>query len=306
MPGPGGGARGGGGGSRGGGFGGSRGGGFGGGHRPGGFHYGTGMHMGGWHRRTRYVGGGGCLSATVSSVFAILIVIVVLFGFISSTVTEIAQGGSVTYDENKFQDYADAQYADIFGDTRAYEDNLLIVVLVDENYSDYYYIAWVGDHIVTDINWMMGGNDTELGWAMADSINSRSYKYSLDSNLAAVMDIMTRHVQELGLESSVTCNDSHPVMTADLINHTELPLTEATVEDALERFATATGIPAAIVVEDMEDVFGKGFSGISLVTLVLVAVVVIIVIVSISKSRRRASEVEGPESTRRYDDDEGY
>lgn len=257
---------------------------------------------GGWYHRPRRYGGGGCLGAALAPIIAVIILIAVLFGFISNTITEISQGGSVVYNETKFQDYADAQYAAVFGGTDAYEDNLLIVVLVDESCSDYYYIAWVGDHIDTQINWMMGSNNTELGLAMAAAINVNSYKYSLDSNLAAVMDTMTRHVQDLGLESSFRCSESHPLMTADLVNHSSLSLTEATVEDAIERFATETGIPTAIVVEDMEDVFGKSISGISLLVVGLIAVVAIIVIVSVVKSRKSKADVDGPESTRRYGD----
>ena len=60
-----------------------------------------------------------------------------------------------SYNEEVFQDYADDQYAKYFSKGGAYEDNLLIIVLTTENNSDFYYMAWVGDHIATPINHLM-------------------------------------------------------------------------------------------------------------------------------------------------------
>ena len=163
---------------------------------------------------------------------------------------------SAEYDENTFQDYADEQYKKEFGSSSAYEDNILLVVLTeDENYYDYYYIAWVGDHIVTDINYLFGDNDTELGEAMADSINENSYKYSLDSNLAQVVESMENEIVSMGLTSSFSCSENHAQVESHLTNHTNIDMTEDTVNTALQSFTDATGIPIVIVVEEISEVF---------------------------------------------------
>ena len=288
MPGPGGGSHGGGGSRGGGGFGGSHGGGgFGGPRGGGGFggphgggfggphggpHMGgfSGPHMGGfgWRRRPpRYYGGGGCLSGLLSMFLVpiVLILFIVMFVFYScgSNVTREPENNvennvesiSVDYDEETFQDFANEMYEDEFGKSTAYEDNLLIVVLTDEDYYDYYYIAWVGDHIATDINYMFGDNDTELGEAMSDSINATSYKYSLDSNLAQVIETMEQKITALGLTSSFKCEENHAQVESHLTNKTNIDMTEQTVNDALENFTETTGIPIVIVVEDVDDVF---------------------------------------------------
>lgn len=153
---------------------------------------------GGGYYHGRRSGGclGGALSTSVFLIFTIVMFVMYLFSSVRTGFDVSVQEGSYRYDENTFQDYADAQYAAEFGSYGAYEDNLLITVLVeDEAYYDYYYIAWVGDHIVTDINYMMGGNDTHLGRAMSECINESSYKYSLDSNLAQVMESLTAQVR---------------------------------------------------------------------------------------------------------------
>ena len=159
------------------------------------------------------------------------------------------------YDEEILQDFADEQYAAEFGNSTAYEDNLLLVFLTAEDYYDFYYIAWVGDHIVTDINYMFGNEQTELGHALGSNINETSYKYSLDSDLAGVVDTMTQEIVAKGLNTSFGCEENHVQVESHLTNKTDISMTEDTVNEALKKFTETTGIPAVIVVEDMEDVF---------------------------------------------------
>ena len=316
MPGPGGGGHSGGGG-RGGSFGGgSHGGSFGGGHhgggfggRPGGFHgphHGPrpgGFHhppMGGWHfgpRRRYYGGGGGCCGAIAAiPILVIFCIFVIIYMMIPGDNVHIEIGSN--YDEVVFQDYANEQYEREFGSSSAYEDNLLIVFLTDEEYYDYYYIAWVGDHIATDINYMLGNNDTVLGQMMAESISESNYKYSLDSNLSVVMDGMRKEILELGLESSYTCEENHAQVESHLTNHTDIPMTEETVNSALERFTQETGIPVVIVVEDMADVFEEDqqiasteeettISTGTILLVIVLGILIVVLVISIRKRKKR-------------------
>lgn len=236
-------------------------------------------------------------------IIVILMMAVFLFGVVSNSISEVSQGGSVRYDEEVFQDYADARYLEQFGNSDYYEDNMLIVFLVDEDNYNYYYIAWVGDHIVTDISYMFGNNSTELGQAMNDCINGTNYKYSLDSDLAAVINSMTEQISQLGLESSFTCSEEHTVHSANMINNTELNLTKATVNDALEAFVDATGISTVIVVEDAVDVFGKSVSVGSFLTVAICVVVIILMVVVIVKAfRRPKNSGDEKNSNSRYKD----
>lgn len=220
--------------------------------------------MGAWrmYPRRRYYGGGGCLGGLLSMIFGPVIFIIVLLFFLSAILNngvDVQVVGS--YDENKFQDYTNEQYEMAFGRSSAYEDNLLITVLVeDEEYYDFYYIAWVGDHIATDINYMLGNNSTELGQAMDANISMSSYKYSLDSDLARVIDTMTQEIQNLELADSFVCTENHTQVSSRLINRSTLDMTESTVNDALTAFTDATGIPIVLVVADMDDVFSTTHS----------------------------------------------
>lgn len=247
--------------------------------------------MGGWYPRPRHYGGGGCLGSVIGILLLPIIMIIVIVSIVGTSFMTLFQGGTVFYDENKLQSYTDEQYAEEFGSSTAYEDNLLITVVVDdEECYSYYYIAWVGDHVQADIRNMLGSSDTTLGQAMDSSINASSYKYSLDSDLAQVVQTLTEEVQALGLESSFTCNEDHKQVQSHLTNHTDLPMTAATLNNALTMFTEQTGISTVIVVEDMEDVFGKTIPISTIILIVVLVLVAVLVVVAVVKAIRRRSD----------------
>jgi uncharacterized membrane protein len=317
MAGPGGGSRGGGfgGGSRGGGFGGG-GGGFGGGSRGGGF--GGGYHHRphfGYYHRPRffgfgpryYYGGGGCLGGFLGALMAplvlLLVVGVMMFAMVGSALTNVSNGGVISYSEEAFQDYANTEYYKAFGNSKATEDNILIVVLTNEESDGYYCIAWVGDNINDKINRMFGDETTPFGQSMMASVNDY-YAYSLDSNLAMVMNTMTEKVSDLGLQSSFKKTYSHEKSPAShLVNYTDLALTEETVNDALVSFTEATDIPVVIVVEEMETVFGKNIPAEDMVIMVVLAVLAVVAIVTIVRTVKNRSKFKqgNPEDDDRDD-----
>ena len=301
MPGPGGGSRGGGfgGGSRGGGFGG---GGFGGGHH-GGFgghhhhhhhgHWGMRVPLFGWHR-PYYYGGGGCLGGLFGIfTFPIVLILVVVVSFMSivgSAVANVAKGGSVYYDEQVFQQYADDQYAAEFSKYSNYENNLLIVFLVNEEADGYYCIAWVGDNIHEEISSMFGDETTTFGRTVQGAVNREYYAYSLDANLADVMTQMGNRIYALNIESSFRKDKiSENPAPSHLTNYSSLSLTEETVNDALKEFTVKTEIPTVIVVDTMENVFGKTIPMRDIATVVILLVILgfaIYLIVRIAKNNK--------------------
>lgn len=322
MAGPGGGSRGGGfgGGSRGGGFGGGHGGGFGGGSRGGGFGgpYHRGPRFGyGYYRRPRFFGfgpryygygGGGCLGGLLGALMApiilLLVVGVMMFGIVGSALANVANGGIISYDERTFQDYANTEYYKAFGNSGATEDNILIVVLTNEETDGYYCIAWVGDNVQDKITLMFGDETTAFGQSMIASVPDM-YAYSLDANLALVMNTMSEKIENLGLLSSFKKEYSHESSPeSHLVNYTDLALTEETVNDALVSFTETTGIPAVIVVEDMEEVFGKTLPMGDVVILVVLAVLAVVAIVSIVRTVKNRSKFKqgNPEDDDKRDD----
>lgn len=286
MPGPGGGSRGGGfgGGSFGGG--GSRGGGFRGGYHGHHHYYHRPFFYGGWGPRF-YGGGcfGGLLGMLMFPLIILLIVGVMLFGYVGRVMTNLANGGVISYNEATFQEYADKQYAQEFGSSpKTYEDNVLIVFLTNEEYDGYYCIAWVGNNVNYGINKMFGDQSTAFGRAMLGSVNSEYYEYSLSANLAMAMNSMTQSISDLGLESSfINIPAAQSTVKPHVTNKTPLSISEDTVNTALEEFTDETGITAVIVVDTMENVFGKYMPLSDVIFLVIMGVAIIFAIVMIVK-----------------------
>ena len=91
-----------------------------------------------------------------------------------------------------------------------------------------------------------------------------------------------------------------------LVNYTDLALTEATVNDSLSAFTETTGIPAVIVVEDMETVFGKNLPMDSIIILIVLAAIAIVAIVAIVRTvkNRKGFRQGNPEDDDRDDRDD--
>ena len=303
MPGPGGGSRGGGfgGGSRGGGFGGGRGGGFGGGGFRGGHHGHYHHHHYGYRPfwgfgRPYYYGGGGCLGGLFGllmlPIILILFAALTIFSVFGSAFGALASGGQVMYNNKEFESYAMKQYYAEFGDTGdAFEDNLLITFLTDEERGGYYTIAIIGDNVKMEISDMFGNEYTEFGRAMLNSIDPDDYTYSLSSGLARAVRQMANAVESKGLGLSFYQKYSHDACPeSHVVNNGTLSINENTVNTALEEFTEKTGISVVVVIDSMEEVFGKGFTSGDIFSIIMAAILIVIAVVitvKIFKSRKK-------------------
>ncbi len=226
----------------------------------------------------------------MAPIILLVIVAVILTTTIGGAFREVANGGSIGYDEQVFQKYADAEYAKAFGTSSAYEDNILVVLLTNEECDGYYCIAWVGDNIQSEIGLMFGDESTAFGQAITSSINSEYYAYSLDSNLATAVDMLEKRINALRLDSSFKKQHSHADSPeSHVVNYTDLSITESTVNDALQSFTESTDIPMVIVVETMEAVFGKTLplsSIVIVVAAIALAVVAVWLIVRAVRNRK--------------------
>ena len=313
MPGPGGGSRGGGFGRSGGGGGfggGPRPGGFGGGHRPGGFHRPPHHHHHHHYRpffgfRYPFFGygyGGGCLGGMMGMfllpvilIFIVLSLVISIFGSIGSSITNVANGGQFVVNDQKMEDYANRHYAAEFSDAVEYEDNILIVFLVDENREDFYTMALVGYNVKDEINNMFGGKYTAYGQEMLENLNP-NYENSLSRNLAATVRGLSDRIVNLRLGSSFIKDKGSPgSFESKVKNYSNLSVNAETLNDALVAFTEQTDIPIVIVIDDMEAVFDKSVNGADIATIIVAVIIAGAAIYFIIKS------VKGKD-----DNDNGY
>ena len=106
---------------------------------------------------------------------------------------------------------------------------------------------------------MFGGSQSDFARMMLSTVNGEYYKHSLDKDLERLTVKLGDRITSLGLESSFDDETSYNRQMPDskLYNHSTLSMDEALVNEALAEFTTATGIPTAIVVDEMEDALGK-------------------------------------------------
>lgn len=240
----------------------------------------------------------------ITSIVLILFSVGLLLSTFGSAFGSLTTGGKITYDENVFQDYANEQYMAEFGSASDSEDSLMLIFLVeDEAYYEYAYIAWCGDHINSRIHSMFGAEGTKFGNAIANSaINSGSYKYSLDSGIAQVVNSMRWHIEALGLEDSLTCGNEQTAYESHLINRSEINMTDSTVNTALEEFTAATGLAISVVVEDADEVLPRNFDYLSVFIALIFIGVAIYIIVKAVNSKNRKKKPEEDENYNRYAD----
>ena len=292
MPRFGGGANGGGfgGGSRGGGFGGG-GGGFGGGHRGpryGGFGFYPGFGFG-----PRFYGGGGCLGGLLGMLLAplilLLVVVLILVGTIGTTISNVANGGTISYNEQVFQDYTLDQYEAEFGTSKQYESNLLIVLLTNEETDGYYAIGLSGYYVQDPVADLFGNERSAFGRVVRNSINTENYRNTLSGDLMSMVSRLTREVEavQTGDTALKTGKTSDTSISSHVTDYTGLVRDKAYVDEALAEFTAATDVPVVIVVEDMETVFGKTLPLSTIFTFILLIVVAVIAVVWIVKTVKK-------------------
>ena len=239
-------------------------------------------------------------------IFITIIITAMLISMLADGFGSILNGGRIVYNEKEFERYANNAYISEFGTSSATEDNILIVFLTNEEYDGYYTIAWVGDNVQYKINESFGDQTTAFGSAMHSSINSEYYEFSLASNLAMAVSKMTGTVEGMGLTSSFITKKDHGNMTpSHVTNKSELALNEETVNVALREFTEKTEIPMVIVIDTVENVFGKSFAPTDIVIIIaLLALAVGMIIFIIKTVRKYKAEKSSNGKDDRYDTDQ--
>ena len=188
------------------------------------------------------------------------------------------------YDEAAFQRAADQKYAEYFDSGATYEDNILL-----------YFIAWIGDNVNYEISDLFGNEYTEFGQSIYSNV-ANYYAYSLDTNLAAVVNDMENIIVKMNVDSfKKETKPASPTESklVDLTGAGAPDLTADTVNDALASFTEATGIRTVICVDYIDNVFEspKGIDGATVfMILALIALVVVVVAVSVNSKKNRKSE----------------
>lgn len=201
---------------------------------------------------------GGFFALFFLPILILSIAAIFLLTSVIQLISVLAQGGVVTYDSSKFRDYALTQYEAQFDASSAgYEDNLLIVFSTVEGYDEYRVQAMIGNNIIDGITYMFD-DGAEFSRALEKHLLADDYSTSLDRCLYSAIDSITQSAQNY--PSSFLKEQTVDHRSSAVINRDEnlKGFTGEYTQAALDAFTEETGIPVVLIIEDEEDIFGRG------------------------------------------------
>ena len=183
--------------------------------------------------------------------------------------------------EKKLQDYANTQYAAIFANSAAYENNILFLYVVHDNYKDLDAIAWAGDDVPYKTNLMLSGK------AISRHINNSYYTYQLSSGISMSISSICKNVDESTMNI--------PDRTYKTYNKSSLNVTTTNIDQSLKEFSDKTGHSVAVVIVDYEDVYGNPINWGVLLLVVVVGGAALIFIIRRTKQQEAEYAAQNPD-----------
>ncbi len=209
---------------------------------------------------------------------------VIFFIYLSPTVQTIKDGGKTVYSDQVADFYRTDTYNDIFGDSSAKEDNLLIVYLVNDEGNQFYCMSKLGSNVSGSVTKLFGNEESEFGKIVKSSMDEE-FKDTFGSSLCAIVDGMGDKIQGLKLSSSFkTESDKSALAESKLINKSSLNVSEIDINASLAAFTEDTEIPAVIVIDEIETVFGKRMP---IGDIALLSILLIVAIISIASTTKK-------------------
>lgn len=245
------------------------------------------------------------------SIFCFLLLLCIPF-FLS-----LFAGGVVEYDEKKFQEYSDSKYNEIYGDTNCYEDNILIVFLIDEeDYEGFYISARVGSHVSSDVRYIFDRYKSFFETSANQEVNGY-YKLSLDYDLSYVMDLCASEAPSYSnYRNNCDCTSSGITRNSKSLvyNYSAIELNSNLLQASLDAFFNKTDVSISFVIDNMENVFGKtilwdGILSVGMFGLIAFIFLGSIIIVSNKKRKRNNEKKEDKKNTDNiftFDEDDNF
>lgn len=197
--------------------------------------------------RNGIIGLAGCVAFIIIIAFYFMVIGVET----TADVLGVLLGKGAIYDEEVLADYADQQYAEVFADSPATEDNLMIIILVDPDCEEYHYYARVGEHIGHNVANLYAHDDSKFSRVVESCIERGAYGNTLSQDLVYVLSRMNATTDSVPDDQRFTCEEPH--YTNDLlINRSHLELREGVINRQLNK----TTFTTVLLVEDMRDVYG--------------------------------------------------
>ena len=181
-----------------------------------------------------------------TAIFIVIVWIICLAVIIGIIVFEPFENHG-DYDEPTFHQYADDRYSEAFSATDEYENNILLLFAVHEGYDLYHCIAWGGNDIIYDTNMLFGSYFKDI----VRSTIPDHFEKSMTESLTSIVSTMTNVCPAYPEPPSEGFDTSFSV----LYNDSELEIDKPVINEALAEFTEKTSYPIAIAVVNAEEIF---------------------------------------------------
>lgn len=174
--------------------------------------------------------------------------------------------------EEELHDYANMQYHTVFRKSNRYENNILLLYVVNEDGTAFDAIAWVGDDVPSKTKFMLSRDEIKQG------INENDYINQLSSDISIFIENLAQEVQPAEKPST-------KIYSVD--NQSNLYVDTKQIEASLETFSNMHGYGVSVIIADYDDVLAKEVDWMPILIISAVSAVMAYYLVKRYKPKKR-------------------
>lgn len=235
-------------------------------------------------------------------IFLIIFTLFFAVGFIimfNQSSGDLLTDGKAVYDKKKMNEYIKTNYENEFKDSATYEDNIILFFLYNEDYNEYLLDFYIGYDLSTSIYKYLNTYSNSSNFDR--NFDTSNCDDDIEKNLSNVINEITINLDN-NFDEYLKCNHTNDEYISKVTNssHSELDITE--IERSLINFTDTTGLSIVLVIDSMENVFGKTkdinyefliiFGTIVLCFLMMMVYAFIIVIKNTLNDKKKYNEIE--------------
>ena len=206
-----------------------------------------------------------------------------------STISILANGGEIVYDEEVLNTYLTTNYSDSFKGTGVEQQSgMVIFFLYNEDTNQMEFTIKPGSNIRSDVTAIFA-TDSEFGTYLKNNVKSDSYEATLSKSLSGVMTHMAEKVEKLDLTSNFSKNYDESKMAGSALKIKEgfgFTVKNDEINASLAAFEAETGIPVVIVLDTAVNAFGRTTPVTDILMIVLLVAVIALCTASMIKKIR--------------------
>ncbi len=246
------------------------------------------------------------------TVFGVVFFLLLMIALLVAYFYEDAVVKNIVYDDKILAEYTEKQYEAEFSSYGNYENNILLVYLFDKDREQYKATVRVGKNIAPGIAELFQGDVSVYNEAIEDNLHEffLGGYYGIEDDISEIVAIMYEKIETLGLNTNfISDTDADSSFVSHITDQNGLTFEAESLNVVLEAFTAASGIPVAVVLDYIENVFEIKYSltdeGIliavfSAIFLIICIVMIILYFVNLKKRLQKKKQDKENEIREKY------